>query len=276
MLFRFIRHIYPKRGQSATAAAALIVVAAWILSLVVADLPLAGTMRAGQLHRVIKVINAKSFVLENGETVRLASLQAPNIQETSGRRRPGEPLGDESRQFLAKMLRDTQVRLELLPSPRDRKGRLIAQTYLADDTWVQGRLLAAGMAMVYPFPDSGARISDMLALEAQARKNKTGIWNNPYYAVISNTMAADYPDRFKLVEGVVRQVAQRHGNWYLNFGEDWKKDFTAFISKEDSKYFKDINLPALKGKLVRVRGWIYLHNGPAIDLTAPAQLEIVE
>lgn len=278
MLSELTRLFYPKAISNATPGRPV----RWVLYALcaaVAYLSLAATqeLSAQQINSTVtQVINAKSFSLQTGDTVRLASLQAPNVQETTGKKRPGEPMGEQAREALQSLVQGKEVRLELGDEPRDRHGRLVAQAYLADGQWIQGALLEAGMVMVYPFSDSGAQLDDMLQLEQQARSAKKGIWAHPYFSVISDREAADYKERFKLVEGTVQEVAEVRGNTYLNFGEDWKTDFTAFIAKEDRKYFKTTDLESLKHKKIRVRGWLYSRNGPAMDLNAPGQIELLE
>jgi hypothetical protein len=64
---------------------------------------------------------------------------------------------------------------------------------------------------------------------------------------------------------------------YLNFGADWKYDFTATIAPEDMKTFRaaGIDPESYAGKTVRVRGIIEWHNGPEIEIASPDDIEIV-
>src|SRR5690606_38638860 len=194
-----------------------------------------------------------------------------------GKMRPGEPFGEESNAALAALALGKKIRLDYAPQAIDRHGRHVAGAYLEDGTWVQGRMLEQGMAMVYSFPDTPVdQVAQMLALEHKARAAALGIWAHPYYQIIPHHRAGERMDRFAIVEGIVREVAQDKGATFLNFGENWKTDFTLRIDKRDRKRFKKIDLPALAEKKIRARGWVYSRNGPMIDLTHPTQLEVVE
>ena len=61
----------------------------------------------------------------------------------------------------------------------------------------------------------------------------------------------------------------------LNFGRDWRSDFTVSVSRQDMKLFRDagIDIRTLKGRTIRVRGWLFRENGPMIRATHPEQIE---
>jgi hypothetical protein len=64
---------------------------------------------------------------------------------------------------------------------------------------------------------------------------------------------------------------------YLNFGPDWRTDFTVSIETRLLKTFEKAALDPmdLKGRKIRVRGWIESRNGPSIDVTHPEQIEVL-
>jgi hypothetical protein len=77
-------------------------------------------------------------------------------------------------------------------------------------------------------------------------------------------------------EGRVRcRVA---GRVFVNFGADYRTDFTIAISARDRRHLsKDGVDPATwTGKQIRVRGWLSRLNGPEVELTHAAQIQIVE
>jgi hypothetical protein len=67
------------------------------------------------------------------------------------------------------------------------------------------------------------------------------------------------------------------GRIYLNFGDDWRSDFTISIDRKEIPAFAaaGIDLKVLAGKKVRVRGWIEWRNGAMIAATHPEQLELL-
>lgn len=226
--------------------------------------------------QAIKVFNAKSFALGGGEVVRLACLQAPNIQEIGGQRRAGEPYGKEAKAALEALLKGQKITLQPRRPILDRNGRRVAFAVLADGRVVQEQMVKAGYAMVYPFVDQRESLPALLALEKEARKAQRGIWKLPYWQPVSANEITVEKERFQLVQGVVQQVAQAGGNWYLNFGDDYKTDFTGFIAKGDiNTGFDDYNLRGLQGKEVILRGWVYNRDGVAMDLNQLEQIEIL-
>ena len=228
-----------------------------------------------KIYKVKRVLNGKSFTLENGKTVRLASIQVPNIAELKGLKRAGEPMGKQSHQALIDLLNRQTITLKFGEQQEDRKGRLVGLAYLPDGRNVQAEMISQGWAVAYPFPDLRKPLKTWLKLEDEARKAKRGIWRHDYWKPRSNQQIHSFAkERYVLVEGVVKKAANVKGGWFLNFGEDWKTDFTGAIKKHDAKaYFKGFDLKSLEGKRVRLRGWVHRHNGPAIDLHQPEQIE---
>jgi len=68
------------------------------------------------------------------------------------------------------------------------------------------------------------------------------------------------------------------GTVYLNTGADWRNDFTARLERPAVSLFAEAgrDVAALKGKRVRIRGWLRLYNGPFIDVTHPQQIEVLD
>jgi micrococcal nuclease len=82
---------------------------------------------------------------------------------------------------------------------------------------------------------------------------------------------------YQLVEGVVAAVGEGSGRVYLNFAKDWHSDFTVLVERKDSETLKSagIDVKALVGKRLRVRGWVEWRNGPMIHVTHLEQIELL-
>ena len=67
------------------------------------------------------------------------------------------------------------------------------------------------------------------------------------------------------------------GRAYLNFGRNWRTDFTVTISPQDMKSFKADGIDPRKyaGKVIRVRGWIERLNGPEIEVAVPEAIQVL-
>ena len=163
----------------------------------------------------------------------------------------------------------------------DARGVTSATVLRASGDDVAQQLVATGLARAYPLPgQDDLALQKLLQLEDAARQQKTGLWNDAAFAVQPPEAAGKLLDSYGIVEGTVAAAASVKGRYYLNFGPDWKTDFTAQLTKEAvtalalSPY--RINWTQLGGQRVRVRGWVEPRNGPMITISSPAQLEIVK
>jgi micrococcal nuclease len=239
-------------------------------------LPAAG-LRDGGAGTAVDVVDGDTLTLEDGVQVRLAGIQAPKLP--LGRDHVEKwPLADDSRALLSRLALGRRLTLHHGGAAIDRYGRRLAHLTDGDGVWLQGALLAAGMARVYSFADNRALVAQMLAIEARARASRRGIWRLAWYAVRD---AADQDGLGKmsgslqLVAGRVRAAEEVRGWRYLNFGDDWRRDFTIAIAAADWPAFTDagIALADFAGWQVRVRGWMKRRNGPTIRATHPEQIE---
>jgi len=139
-------------------------------------------------------------------------------------------------------------------------------------------MLRAGMARVYTFADNRELAAEMYALERAAREARRGIWGNAFYAVRTPEQLAPLVGTFQLVEGRVKNAAIVHSRAYLNFGADWKTDFTVTIPPPGLTLFRraKLDIAGLSGKRIRVRGWVETYHGPMIEATHPEQIEVLE
>ena len=239
--------------------------------------PLAGLALDAEA-RVVEVIDGSTVLLEDGETVRLAGIEAP--KHTSRDASSGmEPLAERAKQALVDLVQRRRVRLATGNVPRDRYDRLRAHVVRSDDgTWIQGALLAAGLARVHSLVDDRAGVAEMLVIERRARAARLGIWSQPRFGVRAAGEIGNRLHSFQLVEGRVVAAAVVRGRGYLNFGDDWREDFTVSIGPRDRRRFEaeGIAVEDYEGRLVRVRGWVDSFNGPMIEATHPEQIEVLE
>jgi len=226
---------------------------------------------------VTAVTDGDTLVLEQGLVVRLVGIQAPKLPLG----RAGfeqQPLAPEAKAALAAMTLGKRVRLSFGGLQTDRYGRALAHLHVEGvdgELWVQGEMVRLGLARVYSFKDNRTMVGELLEVEAEARTANRGIWALAYFAIRQVEDTGDYLDRFEVVEGRVLAAEQVGGRIYLNFGADWRTDFTVSVAPGDTGLFEKagIDLLSLAGQRIRVRGWSRNFNGPVIDLTHPEQLE---
>jgi len=143
-------------------------------------------------------------------------------------------------------------------------------------TW-QEVLVADGAARVSPASDDHSAIEKLLSLEAEARAAGRGLWAMSAYKVFEAGAARGAIGAYNIVEGTA-VTAERHASrLYLNFGEDYRTDFTAGAAgRLATRWAKEgIDLASYAGKKLRVRGFVESINGPSIDLKHPLQVEVL-
>lgn len=235
--------------------------------------------------RVAAVIDGDTLDLDDGRRVRLAGIEAakppltadPSPESSGGRRWPLAEAATAALSALA-LGRTVQLRGE---AATDRHGRLLAQLQRDDGVWLQGALLMQGHARVHTRPDARALAPEMLAAEETARAAQRGIWRTRVYAVrpaVDPQELRRDRDSFQILEGRVLRVSKTGGEAYLDFGEDWRTDTTVHLGRAALREFTRAGIDPLsyEGRLVRVRGWVGLRNGPMIDATHPEQIERLE
>lgn len=240
-----------------------------------------GALEIVERAEVIEVIDGDTLRLDDGREVRLVGIQAPKLP--LGRAGfEAWPLADEAKSALSELTLGRPVGLGYGGRRIDRHGRALAQVYLLDgageaDIWVQGALLEAGLARVYTFADNRSLIAEMMARERRARAARRGIWGERFYALRAPERVARDVGSFQLVEGEVLQAAEVRGRIYLNFGEDWKSDFTVTLAPAVRRLFESEGIDPLGygGKRVRVRGWVKSFNGPMIEVSHPEEIEVI-
>jgi endonuclease YncB( thermonuclease family) len=234
-------------------------------------------LRDGGHAVVAEAVDGDTVLLADGREVRFVGIQAPKLPLG----RPGFekwPFADEARNAVAAMTLGRRVTLYYGGRETDRYGRALAHLVTEDGTWLQGALLRRGLARVYSFADNRALVREMLTLETEARDTRRGIWRLDWYAVTPQHAAARRIGQFALIEGRVVATAAIRGRGFVNFGPDYRTDFTASIAPRDLKTFtsEGIDLARYEGRLVRVRGWVKSYNGPMIEVTHPEQIEELE
>ncbi|MEO1067340.1 MAG: hypothetical protein AAFW47_08170, partial [Pseudomonadota bacterium] len=82
---------------------------------------------------------------------------------------------------------------------------------------------------------------------------------------------------FAIIEGVITSTRSFKRVGLLNFGDDWKRDFTAALKKSIKSDFEQKfgTLDTLSGRRVRVRGFLDLYNGPSMRIDHAAQMEFL-
>lgn len=234
-------------------------------------------------HEAVKVIDGQTLVVSDGREVRLAGVLAP---EPPAAVAPEAWLpGQDAAQALAELVAGKTIELSFGKHRTDRYGRLMAEVFViggAEPLWVQRALVAKGHARAHmpfdPNPCSAGRFRELLTAEDAARRSGAGLWSHAAYRTLPASKPIEIMQArasFALVEGTVLSTAERGGRVYLDFGSDWRSDFTVVVPPRlVGRTPEDIaKVLALKGALVRVRGWVERRNGPSIEVRDLAEVE---
>ncbi|HPD82866.1 MAG: thermonuclease family protein [Alphaproteobacteria bacterium] len=227
--------------------------------------------------RVDKIIDGLTILLKDKTILRLASLDIPdfNIWEHA-------IYSEEALKLLQKTLPEG-TEIMIYQTRMAKKGRLNRMNHelghivtKKDDVWIQGLLLSHGLARVYTASNAPEMVDQMFKIEQMARQGEKGMWGaESEFPLLAPDTASQAIGNLAIVEGTIRKTATVRNNIYLNFGDDWKTDFTVMLSPEVRKKLSHRNINALDmtNKSVRVRGFIREYNGPLIELEAPEHLE---
>jgi len=240
------------------------------------------TLSQPERRTVVDINSGDTLTLTDGTVVRLIGTRAPAAPLGWHGDRPW-PMVNEAKEALTNLASGAEVELRYGGTKTDRHGYALAQVYVVkgeERVWLQGELAARGLARVYSFPDNHACIKELLARESEARAKHAWVWSVPTYRIL----AASDLERlgrlirsYQLVEGVVAEVGGSRSRLYLNFDRDWHHDFTIVVERKDQEALKaqGLDVQALAGKRLRVRGWIEWRNGPMIRLTHAEQIEVL-
>lgn len=236
------------------------------------------SLEQGKDDKVVRVIDPLTLDLVSNGLTRLVALDIPDYEQYyTG------PLAQSALKILDDMVKGKQVRTyqtrDRNKGRTNRMGHTLLHIVLNDsDSWVQGVLVRLGLARVRTDPSNAFLARDLYKLEEEARAEKLGLWAFEKYQVLTAENAGKDLNSFQIVEGIVTGVARQQNNIFINFGKNWRDDFTVSVSPSDLKIFTAANMhpQKLMGKKVRVRGWVREYNGPFMEIDHPERIEILE
>jgi endonuclease YncB( thermonuclease family) len=247
--------------------------------------PLAEACGGDEIARgmVRKALDGRTLVLDDGREVRLAAIEVPTLAGNLAGPQNAAAAPKTAAAALDALAGGDEVVLRRAETGSDRYGRLLAYAYIVRDGdrfLLQQELIADGFARV------GARIAstcsgDLLSREKAAREAKLGLWADPYYGVLDAEIPSDVLARrgqFALVEGKVASVRESGATIYVNFGRRRSGDITVTVLKRNERSFAaaGLDLKALAGRRIRVRGWIEQRGADRawIEAGRPEQIEV--
>jgi len=218
--------------------------------------------------RVAHVYDGDTVQLEGGSRVRFIGINAPEHGRDGT---PDEPFAAKATRTLRDLLTtaDGHVGLRFGSERRDRHGRLLAHVYLPDGRSVDRLLLERGLALHVTVPPNTFHHDCYAAAERAARAARRGLWTHPRYRGTPAERLEPGAGGFRVVEGRVRRVGSSRHAWWLELD-----GLTLRLDRGDLAYFDELEPTTLKGRRIRVRGWIYRIRGePRMNLRHPDSIE---
>lgn len=204
-----------------------------------------------------------SIGLEDGTRFRLADVWTP--YELFWNDLEAQAVWQANYNLAVAAWRSTHAYVPRLSGDEDRYGRSSGDFEAADGTSLRAHLLAQGLAVA-------AKGQALRLFEADARVPgiERGIWEGTYRALCQD-VADEAVGSFGVIVGRVENAAVVGRTIYLNFGQDWRQDFT--VSKRITRDEERPDTEALKGTWVEARGWVEWRGGPAIVISDWSQVE---
>lgn len=138
-------------------------------------------------HILVKrVVDGDTFLLGNGQRVRLIGIDTPELHVSKKLYRDAkrtrkdinsiQAQGELSYKFAKKMAEAKFVRVEFDIERYDKYGRLLGYVFLEDGTFVNAKIIEEGYANILTIPPNVKYQKLFLELERQARNSKKGLW----------------------------------------------------------------------------------------------------
>lgn len=221
--------------------------------------------------RVSHVHDGDTVRLQDGRRLRLIGIDTPELGRDGG---PDQPYAIAARDALRTLLaQQSELELRYDQDRQDVHGRTLAHAFLLDGTSVSAWLLKRGYATLLVVPPDIWNVACYQAAERRARTAREGIWSLPGYRPVSAEKLARTARGYHLIQGQVAHIGESAHSLWL----DLQGGVAARIDKQDLGYFEAGMLRELQGKIVVVRGWVYLYQEQLqLRLRYPTDLEVVE
>lgn len=244
------------------------------------DAPLAGPdlspLKRTGIGRVDQVLDGLTIVLKDKKIIRLSSIDIPDHAYPDG-----GTINLAAKAALEKLLPSgTEVLIYQTRMAKTGRTNRLGQelTHLVkkeDGTWLNGALVENGYARAMPSDTNPDHAATLYTLEQKARKANLLLWSDKGWPVLTPERAGEGIGEYRIVEGTVVSAATVKNNLYLNFGKNWKDDFTIMLTPAIRRDLarRGIDPLALPHKTIRARGYIREYNGPFMEPESALRLE---
>jgi len=212
----------------------------------------------GEGRSEVRVTGGLTLVTHDGVAVRLDGL-APDVPMAT----------------LERLVAGADQVVSRGPDARDRTGHRRGEVFRSDGRSLQEHLVAGGDARVWPGVTL-ALARRLLALEDAARDARRGGWGDGRFRVHAAIPPPPVAG-FAIVRGTVVSVGETRHFHYLNFEQDYWRDFSVRLRPRDVGRGGWLPEPeSLVGARVEVRGFVFESGGPMIEVDGPLQLRVLD
>ncbi len=198
------------------------------------------------------IIDGDTVKLKDGRKVRLIGIDTPELGRNN---RPTQAYASKARAALVKLLKQSsnQVGLSFGAEHHDKYKRTLAHLYTPNGSNIQTFLLTNGYATAFTTPPND-RFSDCYkAAELKAINKQHGIWSLDKYKIKHINQLTTKDNGFQRIEGRVTNTSQSKKAFWIKLQDNLK----IRIANKDLYNFDSYSLNQLKGKNIRIRGWLH-------------------
>lgn len=225
------------------------------------------------------VVASDEVLLSDGRRVRLAGVEPARAPLGAGSEdtvRAAARLEAAGRRLLDRLSEAEELAFHDFGEDRHgrRVGHLVA-TGTGQD--IATALVAAGLLRVVHLGAPAACTRARLPQEASARAARAGLWGDPRLGLrrANDPSLGEMVGASVVVEGRVKSVGRSGSRTWLNFGDDFRRDFAVVLDDKTREALagRGIAADGPRGRGLRVRGILLLREGLRIE---PATADDVE
>ncbi len=233
----------------------------------------AGPTEISNAH-LLRVEKNGAIILTDGRAAHLEGIRLPEGAQDHA----PQAFADQALSAIAALAQSGPLTLTAVAPKEDRYDRIRVQAF-AGERWIQGELLARGLARVSIAPDRIECASELFAVEAKARVAHLGLWSSSAYAIRNPFNLSLDTGTFQVVEGKVLN-AKREG--WTRLPEFRHRLADGFHS--DGRPCRQEELPRTRASIRRpmparqfaCADLVQSSNGPEIEVPNPQGIEVIQ
>ncbi|MTI10353.1 thermonuclease family protein [Curvivirga aplysinae] len=222
-----------------------------------------------------EIIGIQNFPVlrgKSGHTIVLSGIERPQSHGLSGYTL------DKARLWLSNHAVGKTLVIQPTGDNYDLFGRIHALTKEPNPkNWLNVQLLRLGFARVQLNAGFTDHIDILYKAEKEARLQNIGLWGTGKFKRFDANQYNGPYNGFIIATGTITQTAKRRSYLYLNFGSNWRDDFTIGIPTNDERFdIKTIRNLYVEDTKIEIRGLIENWNGPFIRLDVAEHLRVIQ